>query len=43
MRAQLDLGREAVFWPSDEALEHWRRHAHGGVARIVYVEPTAAA
>jgi DNA polymerase-3 subunit alpha len=33
--ADLDLGDEARFWPSDEALARWRSLAHGS-ARIVY-------
>jgi DNA polymerase-3 subunit alpha len=33
--AELDLGDEARFWPSDEALARWRSLAHGG-AKIVY-------
>ena len=33
--AELDLGDEARFWPSDEALARWRSLAHGG-AQIVY-------
>jgi DNA polymerase-3 subunit alpha len=34
--AELDLGDEARFWPSDEALARWRSVAHGGAASIVY-------
>ena len=34
--AELDLGDDARFWPSDEALGRWRGIAHGGQARIVY-------
>jgi DNA polymerase III subunit alpha len=34
--AQVDLGAMSRFWPSDEALAHWREHAPGGLARIVY-------
>jgi DNA polymerase-3 subunit alpha len=34
--ADLDLGDEARFWPSDEALARWRSVAHGGQASIVY-------
>jgi DNA polymerase-3 subunit alpha len=34
--AELDLGDEARFWPSDEALARWRSVAHGGAAAIVY-------
>jgi DNA polymerase-3 subunit alpha len=36
VRAELDLGDEARFWPSDEALGRWRSIAHGGAATIVY-------
>jgi DNA polymerase III subunit alpha len=36
VKAQVDLGAESRFWPSDEALAHWRRHAPGGQARVVY-------
>jgi DNA polymerase-3 subunit alpha len=35
-RAELDLGDEARFWPSDEALARWRSIAEGGAAAIVY-------
>jgi DNA polymerase-3 subunit alpha len=34
-RPNLDLGDDARFWPSDEALARWRSLAHGS-ARIVY-------
>jgi DNA polymerase III subunit alpha len=34
--AELDLGDDARFWPSDEALARWRSIAHGGTATIVY-------
>ena len=34
--ADIDLGDEARFWPSDEALLRWRALAHEGAARIVY-------
>jgi DNA polymerase-3 subunit alpha len=34
--AELDLGDDARFWPSDEALGRWRSIAHRGVATIVY-------
>ena len=34
--AELDLGDDARFWPSDEALGRWRSIAHGGAATIVY-------
>lgn len=33
--AELDLGDEARFWPSDEALVRWRSLAQGA-AQIVY-------
>ena len=34
--AEIDLGDEARFWPSDEALVRWRSVAEGGSATIVY-------
>jgi DNA polymerase-3 subunit alpha len=34
--AELDLGTDARFWPTDEALARWRQVAHGGNAGIVY-------
>lgn len=34
--AELDLGEDARFWPSDEALARWRSIAEGGRAAIVY-------
>jgi len=34
--AELDLGDEVRFWPSDEALSRWRSLAQGGTATIVY-------
>jgi DNA polymerase-3 subunit alpha len=34
--AELDLGEDARFWPSDEALGRWRSIAQGGTATIVY-------
>ncbi len=34
--AEIDLGDEARFWPSDEALARWRSVAEGGAATIVY-------
>ena len=34
--AELDLGDDARFWPSDEALGRWRSIAQGGAATIVY-------
>lgn len=33
---EVDLGEAARFYPSDEALDHWRRGAHDGQASIVY-------
>ncbi len=32
----LDLGDQARFWPSDEALARWRTLAHEGRAAVVY-------
>jgi len=34
--AQLDLGDDGRFWPTDEALARWRQVAQGGQAVIVY-------
>ena len=34
--AELDLGEEGRFWPSDDALSRWKAVAHGGQAAIVY-------
>jgi len=34
--AELDLGDDSRFWPSDEALARWRQVAQGGRAVIVY-------
>jgi len=34
--AELDLGEDGRFWPSDDALSRWRSIAHGGRAAIVY-------
>jgi len=34
--AELDLGDDARFWPSDEALGRWRGIAEGGAAAVVY-------
>jgi DNA polymerase-3 subunit alpha len=34
--AEIDLGDDARFWPSDEALARWRGIAEGGQAAIVY-------
>ena len=34
--AELDLGDDAKFWPSDEALARWKSIAEGGRASIVY-------
>ena len=33
---ELDLGEDARFWPSDEALARWRSVAHGGAAQVIY-------
>ncbi len=41
--AQLDLGAQSAFWPTDDALAHWRRHAHSGQVNIVYDEAAAVA
>jgi DNA polymerase III subunit alpha len=32
----IDLGEQARFWPSDEALARWRTLAHEGRAAVVY-------
>ena len=34
--AEVELGDDARFWPSDEALARWRGVAHGATAQIVY-------
>jgi DNA polymerase III subunit alpha len=34
--AELDLGDDSRFWPSDEALARWGQVAHAGQAEIVY-------
>ena len=34
--AELDLGDDARFWPSDEALLRWKSLARGGAATVVY-------
>jgi DNA polymerase-3 subunit alpha len=34
--AALDLGDAARFFPSDEALQRWRAHGHGGRIDVVY-------
>jgi len=34
--AELDLGDEGRFWPSDDALSRWKAVAHEGQAAIVY-------
>ena len=34
--AELDLGDNARFWPSDEALARWRSVAQEGQALVVY-------
>ena len=36
VQAQIDLGDEARFWPTDEALMRCRSIARGGQARVVY-------
>ncbi len=36
VQAELDLGDDGRFWPSDEALARWRQVAAGGQAMIVY-------
>ncbi len=41
VRAQVDLGAQARFWPSDDALALFRRHANGGRATVVYDESAA--
>jgi DNA polymerase-3 subunit alpha len=33
---ELDLGEAARFYPSDEALQRWKRDAHSGQAQVVY-------
>ena len=43
VRAQIDLGAQATFWPSDEALAQFRSHASGGRATVVYDESAAPA
>jgi DNA polymerase III subunit alpha len=35
-RAELELGDDGRFWPSDEALARWKSIAHEGRAQIVY-------
>ena len=37
----LDLGEQARFYPSDEAIERWRAAAEGRRARVVYEVPVA--
>jgi DNA polymerase-3 subunit alpha len=34
--AELDLGDEARFYPTDAALDRWRAGAHRGQAVVVY-------
>jgi len=34
--AEVDLGEDARFFPSDQALDEWRACAHGGQAQVVY-------
>jgi DNA polymerase-3 subunit alpha len=36
VEAALDLGDDARFWPTDEALARWRQVAHEGRAAVVY-------
>ncbi|AKJ30431.1 DNA polymerase III subunit alpha [Caldimonas brevitalea] len=36
---ELDLGEDARFYPTDEALLRWRQDAQAGVASVVYEEP----
>jgi DNA polymerase-3 subunit alpha len=36
--AELDLGDDGRFWPSDEALARWRQVAHRGQAEVVYAD-----
>ena len=38
--AELDLGEQARFWPSDPALTRWRQLAHGGTVDLVYEAAT---
>jgi DNA polymerase-3 subunit alpha len=35
-KAELDLGADGRFWPSDDALSRWKAVAHEGQAAIVY-------
>jgi DNA polymerase-3 subunit alpha len=37
--AEIDLGEDARFFPSDQALDDWRARAHGGLAQVVYEGP----
>ncbi|WKB54147.1 DNA polymerase III subunit alpha [Eleftheria terrae] len=39
---ELDLGEEARFYPSDEALQRWRQGAQAGQATVIYEEPQKA-
>ncbi|MCW7536486.1 DNA polymerase III subunit alpha [Aquabacterium sp. A7-Y] len=39
---ELDLGEEARFYPSDEALQRWRQGAQQGQATVIYEEPQKA-
>ncbi len=41
--AEIDLGAQAAFWPSDDALALFRQHAPGGRATVVYGEGAARA
>ena len=36
VEAEIDLGDEARFWPTDEALARWRSLADAGAANVVY-------
>ena len=35
-QAELDLGEDARFYPSDAALARWRESVHAGAATVVY-------
>jgi len=35
-KADIDLGPNVRFWPSDDALRHWAGLAHQGLAKVVY-------
>ena len=36
VRADLELGTPARFYPSNEALARWAAHSADGMARVVY-------